>query len=77
MDNINYSVCETTGELKTTFNIPIRFPDEKEDKKITSTLKNNKKKNNKKKGRKKKIIRFIKFFINLYNFKISHSYSHH
>ena len=62
MKNINYrqpfSICETTGELKTTFNIPIRFPDEKEEKKeeknITSKLKNNKKKNNKKKNNKKK-----------------------
>ena len=58
MDNINFSVCETTGEFKTTFNIPIRFPDEKEEKKeennITSTLKNNKRKNNKKKNNKKK-----------------------
>ena len=50
MNNIDLSVCEVTGELKTTFNIPIRIPGKKEDKNITP----NKKKNNKKKKKKKK-----------------------
>tara|TARA_Y100000589_G_C26952163_1_gene546953 strand:- start:565 stop:747 length:183 start_codon:yes stop_codon:yes gene_type:complete len=58
MDNITYSVCETTGEFKVTFDIPIyisgeKKEDKKEDKNITSKLKNNKKK----KGCKKKVIK--------------------
>jgi len=45
MNNIDLSVCEVTGELKTTFNIPIRIPD----KNITPKLKKNNKKKKKKK----------------------------
>ena len=67
-NNLEMSLCETTGEFKTTMSIPIRISDEKEEtamsipirisdikeknKKVTSN--STKRQNNKKKKRRKK-----------------------
>ena len=52
-NNLEMSLCETTGEFKTTISIPIRISDIKEKKKKVTSNSTKRQNNKKKKGHKK------------------------